>query len=85
MLDRRDFLVRTALATVAVVLGVFRTGAKSIAPTQGAPIAPTQATPIAADVSGLVLMIDGWSAQDDSAAGDQVWIGIDRSWRTAWR
>ena len=76
MIDRRDLLVGTALATVAPVLGALRI--------QATPIVATQATPIAAQVSCIGFMIDGWSVQD-SAAADQVWIRIDRSWRTVWR
>ena len=77
MIDRRGFLVRTALVTVAPVLGLSRTQATP-------PIATAEATPVAACVSGIAFMIDGWSMQDDSATGDQVWIRIDRLWRTAW-
>jgi hypothetical protein len=75
MIDRRDFLVGMALGAVASVLGVLRT--------QATPIAAAQAIDIAAH--DIAFMIDGWSMQDDSATGDQVWIWIDRSWRTAWR
>ena len=77
MIDRRGFLVSMALATVAPVLGALRTRPK--------PIATTQATSVATDLSSTAFMIDGWSTQDDSAIGDQIWIRIDRSWRTAWR
>ena len=32
-----------------------------------------------------VLMIDGWSAQDDGDPGNQIWIKVGHGWRTAWR
>lgn len=32
-----------------------------------------------------VFMIQGWSAQDDRAGVDQVWITVTNSWRAAWR
>jgi hypothetical protein len=53
------------------------------------------------DMKGLVFKIDGWDRREDiaidgsaivladaatnDAAGEQVWISINRSWRTAWR
>jgi len=32
-----------------------------------------------------VLMIDGWSAQDDGDPGNQIWMKVGHGWRTAWR
>jgi len=40
-------------------------------------------SPAAANASRLVFMIEGWS--DPSESADEVWIRVDRSWRTAWR
>ena len=39
--------------------------------------------PSPANAGRLVFMIDGWSVSSDSA--DEVWIRVDRSWRSAWR
>jgi len=37
---------------------------------------------------GPVLRIEGWDVRDDApvaSAGDEVWISISQSWRSAWR
>jgi hypothetical protein len=68
-LDRRTFVAGTA----AVAL----TPAVSVLPAQ------LPAPEIASDRS--VLMIAGWSVQDQDSAADAAWIRIGHSWRTAWR
>jgi len=74
MIDRRAFVAGTSLVVVAPVL--------SLLPTQAAASAPT---PDALNVSRVIFMIEGWSAQDDGRKDDQIWIRIGRSWRTSWR
>jgi hypothetical protein len=39
----------------------------------------------AGDAGRVVFMIEGWSVDDASEATEQVWIRLDRTWRTAWR
>ena len=74
MIDRRAFVAGTALVAVAPTLGLL--------PTQAG---PSVAAPSAATAARIVFMIEGWSAQDDSTKDDQLWVRVDRSWRTAWR
>lgn len=74
MIDRRDFMVGTALVAIAPPF--------ELLPTPIAPHDTNRGRPI--------LMINGWStaqAEGDNAdaASDQVWITVDRSWRTSWR
>jgi hypothetical protein len=69
MVDRRAFVAGAALLAVAPACG---------------PLPPEAAANVA-DVGPPVLMIDGWSVQDDSDPGNQVWIKIGHGWRTAWR
>jgi hypothetical protein len=47
-------------------------------------LSPWQQSSSAARQS-LVFMIRGWSAEDDRADANQVWITVTNSWRTAWR
>ena len=72
IVDRRAFIAGTALVVVAPAIGLLPAPAASPAPR-----APTIGWP--------VFMIAGWSAQDDSPKDDQLWVRVDRSWRTAWR
>ena len=69
MIDRRAFVAGTAVLAVAPACGLL----------------PLDAAANAPDVRSPVLMIDGWSAQDDGDPGSQVWIRIGHGWRTAWR
>jgi hypothetical protein len=69
MIDRRAFVAGTAALAVAPACGLL----------------PPDAAASVADVRSPVLMIDGWSVQDDSDPGDQVWIKVGHGWRTAWR
>jgi len=48
------------------------------------------ASPPASPQDTLVFKIDGWSARDvistdDAPPAEEVWIYVNRSWRTAWR
>jgi hypothetical protein len=44
---------------------------------------PTVLSMPTANANDLVFKISGWSVPSDSA--DEVWIRVDRSWRTSWR
>jgi hypothetical protein len=68
-IDRREFLAGAAFVAVAPAL----------------PALPTSSTPTARPVGPIAFMIDGWSMHDDLATIDQVWVSVNRSWRTAWR
>jgi hypothetical protein len=46
---------------------------------------PLDAAADVADGRSPVLMIDGWSMQDDGDPSNQVWIRLGHGWRTAWR
>ena len=67
--DRRTFLAGAALVAVAPAMEM---------PAQKIPNQP-------ANTKRVAFMIDGWSAQDDNDAADQLWIRVGHSWRTAWR
>jgi hypothetical protein len=69
MIDRRKFMSGTALVAVVPSL--------SLLPV----VLPTPA----AETKRLVMKIDGWSAPGQGGTDEEVWIRVDRSWRTAWR
>ena len=69
MIDRRTFVAGTALVAVAPACGLLPLGAAA---------QPT-------DAIQPVLMIDGWSAEDDGDPGNQIWMKVGHGWRTAWR
>ena len=74
MIDRRDFMVGTALVAIAPPLELLP------------PHVPLRDT----HLGRPTFMINGWSApqaegDNADAASDQIWITVDRSWRTAWR
>ena len=69
MIDRRKFVSGTALVAVAPTLSLL-------------PVAlPTPA----AETNRLVMKIYGWSTPGQRGTDEEVWITVDRSWRTAWR
>ena len=68
-IDRRDFVAGVALSAVAPALSLL----------------PTSPPTLAAELSPMIMMIDGWSIDDGSEAPDRVWIRVDRSWRAVWR
>jgi hypothetical protein len=69
MMDRREFIASAALVFIAPAIHLL----------------PSQERFSAASQSRIVFMIRGWSAQDDYAGANQVWITIGTSWRTLWR
>lgn len=88
---RRTFILGTALVATAPVLAKALSllstvrSHTSLLPESLSPQSPASET----DVSCLAFKIDGWDRcgdiATDDAAGDQVWISINRSWRAAWR
>ena len=74
MIDRRDFMAGTALIAIAPPLELL----------------PAHLPPGDSKLGNPIFMINGWStphAEGDNAdtAREQIWITVDRSWRTAWR
>jgi hypothetical protein len=69
MIDRRTFVVGTALVAVTPALPPFPRAVASPVP----------------DVAGPLLMIHGWSVQADGSPDDQLWLMVGHGWRTAWR
>jgi hypothetical protein len=69
MIDRRTFIAATASVTLAPVLG----------------LSPAQPLVGETAIGPVVLVIEGWSAPDQSSPNDALSISISRSWRTAWR
>jgi hypothetical protein len=69
MIDRRKFVSGTALVAVVPTLSLL-------------PVAlPTPA----GESNRLVMKIVGWSTPGQRGTDEEVWITVDRSWRTAWR
>ena len=69
MIDRRKFVSGTALVAVAPTLSLL-------------PVAlPTPA----AETNCLVMKIVGWSTPGQRDTDEEVWVTVNRSWRTAWR
>ena len=69
-IDRRDFVTGVAVTAVAPTLSL---------------LLPTSRPALAAELSPMIMMIEGWSIDDGSEASDRVWIRVDRSWRAVWR
>ena len=69
MIDRRKFVSGTTLVAVVPTLSLL-------------PVAlPTPA----AETNRLVIKIDGWSTPGQRGTDEEVWVTVNRSWRTAWR
>jgi hypothetical protein len=68
-IDRRAFVVGTAVVAVSPALHLF----------------PVEAASAASAVNSTVFMIEGWSIPDEGRAANQVWLRVGRSWRTEWR
>jgi hypothetical protein len=78
---RRRFLVSAGVFAASPVLANLLSMADEVAHALP-PLRPLAAG--AANRTGLVFKIDGWSVQD-SAARDEMWFSVNRSWRAAWR
>ena len=69
MIDRRKFMSGTTLVAVMSSLSLL----------------PVALLTPAAEANRLVMKIDGWSTPGQHGTDEEVWITVDRSWRTAWR
>ena len=77
-MSRRTFLFGAGVFAASPVLANLPSTNKEVA---GAlPLLPEGA----ANGTGLVFKIDGWSARD-SGPRDEMWFTINQSWRAAWR
>ena len=85
----RDAAVIGSVPALANVMAV-----SSIAPTHAAPVTgtlPPRTNAVGAVVDRVVFRIDGWDRYDgiaparDTPPDVEVWIGINPSWRAAWR
>ena len=88
---RRTFLVAAGVFAASPVLANLLASASDTG-TRTLPLsAPLPPLADAADQTDLVFKIDGWNVRDPlsidrvPAAGDEVWISVNQSWRTAWR
>jgi hypothetical protein len=90
---RRAFIRGAGLFVAAPVLASLPPSAADgwpLAVPSSAPL-PPQSLDEPADGADVVFKIDGWSVRDPASIGrtalacDEVWISINRSWRTAWR
>ena len=98
MIGRRTFIQSTALVATAPVFAN-RLSLSSTARSHASLLLdtfPPRSPASGTDMSCLVFKINGWDRREDVAidsatsvtndpAGDQVWISINKSWRTAWR
>jgi hypothetical protein len=80
-MSRRTFLVGAGVFAASPVLANLPSTNNEVA--RALPPLPVLAAG-AANGTGLVFKIDGWSAHD-SGARDEIWFTLNRSWRTAWR
>jgi hypothetical protein len=69
IIDRRNFIASAIVLAAAPPIQLLASRQSSSATSQGR----------------VDFMIRGWSVQDDRAGGNQAWITISNSWRTAWR
>lgn len=69
IVDRRDFIVGAAAATLAPALQILPAGA---------------AVPEAVAIEQPAFMISGWSEAVGSV-DNQVWLRVGLGWKTAWR
>lgn len=84
MINRRSFIqsaiVVAATPALATLFPLSTTARPSLGP---------EPSPQAADTTNpdrCVFKIDGWDHCEAKASdGNEVWIRIDQSWRTAWR
>jgi hypothetical protein len=79
MIDRRTFMIQgAALLATASALAV-------VLPRSSTPQTPLM-TGAGADENSILFKIDGWDTRDALASnGNEVWISINQSWRSAWR
>jgi len=94
IVDRRTFIIASApLVAAASTLAIF----PSLLPDA----APSQLPTVTDDVEGVVFKIAGWDRCADVAGdclrtssaglmasnsiGDEIFISVNRSWRTSWR
>jgi len=86
IIGRRTFIQRTVLVaatpTFASLLSLSSTARSHTSPLSH----PLQLQPAAGgkDMNCTVFKIVGWDRCDDPAS-DQAWIGINQSWKIAWR
>ena len=69
MIDRRKFMSGTALVAVVPTLSLL----------------PAALPTPAAETNRLVMKIEGWSTPGQRGTDEEIWLTVDRSWRTAWR
>ena len=92
MMARSTFILGASLfAGVPVLDHLLASAANSQARARSAPLPP----PVPADVvaeTDLVVKIAGWDVRDlvvdgvsMTRARDEVWVSVNRFWRTAWR
>jgi hypothetical protein len=74
IIGRRTFILGTGFVASAPALALHAS----------LPLGSAQPRPVAGEggMNGAVFKIHGW---EDDRGGDQLWISINQSWRTAWR
>lgn len=76
-IDRRTFVLGTCLAATTTTFTALGMSAVS------SPVAPLAAA--ADSVEAFTFKIHGWDDEAEDGATRQVWIGLNRQWRAAWR
>jgi hypothetical protein len=80
VINRRTFMQGAALLSTGGLLSCSADLLACASPTQGSPASQTAAVEANAK---RVFKVDGWERVD--LAGDEVFIQVNRAWRTAWR
>jgi hypothetical protein len=84
MLGRRSFLITFGWIVTAPA---WAKGGSLLATSNPARIPLADPFPPQTDDAPPVLQIEGWDTPfvSEESAGNQMWISINRSWRTTWR
>lgn len=72
---RRTFVAATGAFAAWPAFAAFWPAARGV---------PVTSPPPVDEPSGLAYRIDGWSVREDGAA-EEAWLGVNRSFRGAWR
>jgi hypothetical protein len=86
MIDRRVFIQGTFLVATTPVVVAFLPLADAVAVSSGPDSLPTLEPGPTTDKDLVLFRIHGWDELDaDGPSGDELFIRINQSWRTAWR
>jgi hypothetical protein len=80
------FSIPTCWRPISMAAGICRRrGARGVFHLRVPHLPAWPSPPPGAGTNGMVFLIDGWSVQRHDETANQMWIRIDRGWRTSWR